>query len=185
MEISKESRVDLEEERGKETRLQLNGLIREVIGRWGGSSEEVRFPKDLLERSGRIFFEGGNEFTGATKRAIAGVVKGLILSGDAFLAVKVGFSGQLYQVSTIAPVGSSDGKSFIGAFFSPDYLAICYQEGLDPKRTVEDFLLQIFYWDVKSKAEKKERMQQTPVNEGGCWVKVLKRSTKAPPVIYL
>jgi hypothetical protein len=193
----KERPVRLDEEtlvKCEAARVELNCIVKKVISDWWKSSGNLEFSEEFrenkfLERNGRIFFEG-IEFTGASKKAIAGALKEEILKGEIFLAVQAGFDGQLFRTGKFVPPGDEEGKIIISGFFDPDYLAVCKSEGLLPEKTIQDYLLQLFYWDVKSQSEKLKRAQFRPMEETDCWVRIFHdrnnhKQILTPSVIYL
>lgn len=189
MESHREGKVALKEEvlvRCEATKTRLNSLIREVMGEWERSLAEVDFPDHVLEREGKIFFDE-NEKKGDSKRVIAGATKAAILEGEIFLAVKTDFKGQLFWVGKTIPSEDQNEKVLVCAFFSPYYFEICRDENMDPRETVRDWLVQLFYWDVKLNKEKSDRAKFKPVTEADSWVKIYANTNKntLPSVIYL
>jgi hypothetical protein len=189
METRPDKKIDLEQEvliRNEETARKINLLIKGIIGEWGKSSEEISFPDYLIQWHGRIFFGDGQEKKSDTKRVIAGAVKKAILSGESVLVVQQNFEGQLFRVSKAIPPHSSEEKVVVAAFLRPNYFDSCVQQGSDPKKTIQDCLIELFYWDVKLSAEKCPRTHATPREETDCWIRITDRKKNSPPpVIYL
>jgi len=142
------------------TAARLNSLIEGVFNEWGSSAGEVGFSERMIETHGKIHF-GETVFSSMPKRSVAGALREGIRKRELVIAVIRSSTAPVFTAGSFRPanVAEDDPAKLISAFFPSNFFERCGEERLDPRKVAEDCLGQLFYWDVKTKAEKTPRVK--------------------------
>jgi len=139
---------------------KLNSLMEVVLKEWSGRVGELALPSSLVEKYGEIRF-GEAVFSSMPRKAVAGALREGIRERELVIAVIRSSTAPVFTAGSFRPanITGDDPARLISAFFPSNFFERCGEERLDPRKVAEDCLEQLFYWDVKTKAEKTPRVK--------------------------